>query len=87
MTTPDSVKFSTEDMLQDIPVTLEHIVLKHFRHSPNTNDKLFTDDIVEKIRETEFEGSVGTKELQAIILKCGVGCRASNRKITIDGRK
>jgi len=87
MTTPDSVKFSTEDMLQDIPLTLEHIVLKHFRHSPNNNDKLFTDDIVEKIRETEFEGSVGTKELQAIILKCGVGCRASNGKITIDGRK
>jgi len=74
-------------VLQDIPLTLEHIVLNHFRHSPNDNDKQFTDDIVEKIRGTEFEGSVGTKELQTIILKCGVGSRASNGKITIDGRK
>jgi len=87
MVTPDSVQFCTEDMLQDIPLTLEHIVLQHFRHSTNNSDELFTDEIIEKIRETEFEGTVGTKELQAISLKCGVGCRASNGKITIDGRK
>ena len=66
---------------------MEHIVLQHFRHSTNNSDELFTDEIIEKIRETEFEGTVGTKELQAISLKCGVGCRASNGKITIDGRK
>jgi len=87
METPESVKFSTEDMLEDIPLTLEQIVLKHFRRSPNNNDKLFTENIIENIRETEFDGSISTKELQSIILKCGVGNRASNGKITIDGRK
>jgi len=85
MATPDSVKFFTEDMLQDIPLTLEHIVLKHFRHSPNNNDKLFTDVIIENIRETEFEGTVGTKGLQIIILKCGVGYRTGNGNIRIGG--
>jgi len=85
MITPDSVKFSTQDMLQDIPLTLEHIVLKHFRHSPNNNDKLFTDDIIEKINETMFEGLIGLKELQIIILKCGVGYRTGNGNIRIGG--
>ena len=87
MVSPDSVRFSTQDMLQDIPVNLENIVLKSFRHSQNNNDKMFTGDIIEKIRETEYEGCVGTKELQSIILNCGVGCRTSNGKVTIDGRK
>ena len=85
MVTPDSVKFSTQDVLHDIPVDLENIVLKSFRHSTNINDKMFTDDIIEKIHETEFEGDVGTKELQAIIQKCGVGQRTVNGNIRIGG--
>jgi len=87
MVTPDSVKFSTQDVLHDKPIDLENMVLKSFRHSTNINDKMFTDDIIEKIRETDYEGSVGTKELYAIILKCGVGCRSTNGKVSIDGRK
>jgi hypothetical protein len=74
-------------MLQDIPVNLENIVLKSFRHSKNNNDKMFTDDIIEKIRETDYDGCVGTKEVQTIILKCGVGCRTGNGNITIGGIK
>ena len=85
MVTPDSVKFSTQDMLQDIPENLENIVLKNFRHSKNNNDKMFTDDIIEKIRETDYDGCVGTKEVQTIILKCGVGCRTGNGNVRIGG--
>ena len=85
MVLPDSVKFSIQDMLQDIPVNLENIVLKSFRHSKNNNGKMFTDDIVGIINETEYEGCVALKELQIIILKCGVGHRTSNGNIRIGG--
>ncbi len=86
MTTPDSVKFSTDDMKADIPLTLEEVVLKHFRYTNNCTDRLFTEDIVNKIEdETDFEGSVDTRELQSIILKCRVGCRSSHGKIRING--
>ena len=88
MITPDCVKFSTEDMLQDIPLTLEHIVLQHFRHSPNNNDKLFTKEIIKTIEnQTDYEETVITKDLLSIILKCGVGSRMSNGKIKKNGKQ
>ena len=88
METPDSVKFSTEEMVSDIPLSLEEIVLKHFRYSDSDTDRLFTEDIINNIEDkTDYEGSVGTKELQSIILKCGVGRRNNNGKITINGKK
>jgi hypothetical protein len=88
METPEIVKCSTGDMLQDIPLTLEQVVLKHFRRSNDVNDKLFTDDIVSNISDkTDFQGSVDLKLLSAIILKCNVGTRTANGKITINGKK
>ena len=88
MPTPDSVKFSTDDMKADIPLTLEEVVLKHFRYTNNDTDRLFTEDIVNKIEdETDYEGSVDTRELQSIILKCRVGCRTKNGKIRLNGKQ
>ena len=87
MVTPDSVKYSTEDMKTDIPLSLEQIVLKHFRYSQNNDDRLFTENIIEKIENTEFEGCISTKELQGIIQKCSLGCRNSSGKISIGGKK
>ena len=87
MTTPDSVKYSTDDMKTDIPLSLEQIILKYFRKSKNSDDKLFTEEIIDHIGETEYEQHVTTKELQSIILKTGIGLRTSNQKISKNGKK
>lgn len=88
METPDIVKCSTSDMIADIPLTLEEIILKHFRYSRNHDDKLFTDDIITYIKEkTEYEGVIDIKLLPTIILKCGVGTRSKNGNIRINGKQ
>ena len=91
LTTPESVKLSTNDMQNDIPITLEQIILKHFRRTKNPNDKLFTLEIQELIgnicKENDYECSVDTKELASVILKTGIGLRPSNDKITKQGKK
>ena len=81
--TPDSVKFSTDEMKADIPLTLEEVLLKHFR----TGDgKMFTSEIVEKIQnETEYEGNVDSKKVLSIFLKCNIGSRTANGKVMING--
>jgi len=81
--TPESVKFSTDEMKADIPLTLEEVILKHFR----TGDgKMFTSEIVEKIvTETRYEGQVDTKKLQSIFLKCNIGSRTANGQVKING--
>lgn len=88
METPDIVKCSTGDMLQDIPLTLEQVVLKHFRRSDDVNDKLFTDEIICNISDkTDFEGSIDIKLLSTIILKCNVGSRSTNGNIRKAGKQ
>ena len=51
------------------------------------SDKLFSQDIIDKIGETEFEGVVDPRQVQAIILKCAVGQRQPNGKVSIAGKK
>ena len=64
------------------------IILKHFRYSRNSDDKLFTDDIITYIKEkTEYEGIIDVKLLPTIILKCGVGTRSANGNIRINGKQ
>ena len=87
LSTPQSVKFSTDDMKADIPLTLEQVVLKHFRRSQNPNDKLFTDEIIANISDCHFDIQFHSRDLQSIILKTGIGCRSSNGKITKDSKK
>jgi hypothetical protein len=87
METPEIVKCSTGDMIADIPLSLEEIILKHFRYSRNHCDKLSTDDIITYIKEnTEYEGLIEGKILSTIILKCGVGTRAKNGNIFKNGK-
>ena len=66
-------------------LTLEQTVSKYFRYSSNNNDKLFTEDIIEKIRQKLFVELIYPKKLQKIILKCGLGARTQNGKIWIGG--
>lgn len=91
LTTPDSVKLSTEDMQADIPITLEQIVLKHFRRTNNPDNKLFTEEIKELIsdlsKENDYQCIVDTKELSSVIIKTGIGLRPSNGKIRKDGKQ
>ena len=88
MKVPMCVKASSDDMKRDIPKSLEQIVLKHFRMSPNKKDKLFTDDICQLIEiDCEYSKSVGSKELCSILLKCSIGTRKGNGLISIDGNK
>ena len=88
MQTPESVKYSTADMTEDMPLTLEQVVIKYFRKSTNPKDKLFTSEIVDLIQKIpKFDGTVDTKQLNTMILKCGVGVRANNGNITKNGKK
>ena len=81
MKVPECVKLSTQDIKYDIPLTLEEVVLKHFRYSKDPNDKLFTNEIIDFILEAGYEYSVNQKELSTIIIKTGVGYKNSCGKI------
>ena len=83
--TPESVKFSTEELKADIPLTLEQVILKHFR----TGDgKMYTEDIINNIvTKTEYDDNIDSKKLHSILLKCNIGSRTSNGKISINGVK
>lgn len=88
MKVPDCVKASTEDVKKDMPKSLERIILKHFRTSTNKNDKLFTDQIIKYIEnECDYGSNVNPKELCSILIKCNIGSRKDNGKISIDGIK
>lgn len=85
LATPESVKFSTEELKADIPLTLEQVILKHFR----TGDgKMYTEDIINNIvTKTEYDDNIDSKKLHSILLKCNIGSRTSNGKISINGVK
>ena len=75
---PESVKVSTENMVEDIPLTLEQILLKYFRSSSNNKDRLFTDDIIKHIQNVGYDQTINPKELSEILQKCCIGTRKKN---------
>ena len=87
MKTPESVKLSTQDIKYDIPLSLEEVVLKHFRYSKNPNDKLFTNEIIDYIDSVGYENPVNQKDLSSIIIKTGVGYKNTSGKITKNNKQ
>lgn len=86
---PESVKISTADMIADIPLSLERIILKYFRHSPQYVDKMYTRDIIDTIEDdTEYgpDNKITAKDIAPILLKCNIGNRSKNGNITINGQ-
>jgi hypothetical protein len=73
-------------MIADVPISLEQIVLKYFRHSISAKDKLFTEEIINIIEhDTVFNGDVCTKQLASILIKCKIGTRSANGNIKQNG--
>ena len=85
--TPESVKLSTQDIKYDVPLSLEEIILKHFRYSNDSNEKLFTNEILDYISNIGFQFPINPKELSAIIIKTGIGCRNVSGKIFKNGKQ
>jgi hypothetical protein len=85
--TPESVKLSTQDIKYDIPLSLEEIILKHFRYSNDNNEKLFTNEILDYIADIGFQFPINPKELSSIIIKTGIGCRNVSGKIFKNGKQ
>ena len=84
MPIPDSVKFSTEDIKSDIPITLEQVILKYYRYSPNRDDIEWTEDIKRLVNE-KYAGNVDIKLLPQIITKCiSSQCREGDGRITTE---
>ena len=84
MPMPESVKMSCSVLNEDKPLTLEQTILKHFRFSANAKDKLFTDDIIQKIASSGFEAQFHARDVATILLKCGIGTKSSNGGVSID---
>ena len=85
--TPESVKLSTQDIKYDIPLSLEEIILKHFRYSNDSNEKLFTNEILDYITDIGYQIPINPKELSTIIIKTGIGYRNVSGKITKNGKQ
>ena len=84
MPMPESVKMSCSVLNEDKPLTLEQTILKHFRYSANAKDKLFTDDIIQKVGSSGFELPFHARDVATILLKCGIGTKSSNDGVSID---
>jgi hypothetical protein len=84
MPMPESVKMSCSVLNEDKPLTLEQTILKNFRYSANAKDKLFTDDIIQKIGSSGFEAQFHARDVATILLKCGIGTKSSNGGVSID---
>ena len=80
----ESVKMSFSVLNEDKPLTLEQTILKNFRYSVNTKDKLFTDDIIQKISSSGFDTQFHGRDVATILLKCGIGTKSSNGGVSID---
>ena len=78
MDIPESVKISTEDMKRDIPLTLEQVILKHYRTTTNNKDRLFSEDIFTQIRQNGFGDVLNPKDVASIFIKCNIGRRNKN---------
>lgn len=87
MKAPEIVKLSTQDIKYDIPLSLEEVVLKHFRYSKNPNDKLYTTEIIEYIEKVGYEYPVNQKELSSIIIKTGVGYKNVSGKVSKNNKQ
>jgi len=86
MEMPSSVKASCDALKEDKPVDLEDVILKYFRHSPNQDDKMFSDDILQKIAII-LDKPIQPKEVSAMLLKCSIGKRSENGNIRIESQK
>ena len=81
---PESVKMSCSVLNEDKPLTLEQTILKNFRYSTNAKDKLYTDDIIQKIAVCGFDLQFHPRDVATILLKCGIGTKSANGNIRID---
>jgi len=86
MPVPDCVLYSNEELVEDVPVTLDTLVVRHFKKTDNADDKLFTSDIISHIQSDCCFTEVPNKALSTLLLKVGVN-RTGNGNITINGKK
>jgi hypothetical protein len=84
MVMPDSIKSSCAILIEDRPLTLEQTILQNFRYSANAKEKLFTDDIIQKIAVCGFQTPFHTRDVATILLKCGIGTKTANGNIRIN---
>jgi len=85
MPMPESVKMSCSVLNEDRPLTLEQTILKYFRYSANAKEKLYTNDIIQKIVVCGYELPFHARDVASILLKCGIGTQSKNGNIRIDG--
>ena len=85
MPMPESVKMSCRILNEDKPLTLEQTILKHFRYSADVKDKLYTNDIIQKIVVCGYDTQFHARDVASILLKCGIGTQSKNGNIRIDG--
>ena len=78
-------------IFQKIPQRILHkktVFIKKQINSYNFTENSKAYVIIDKIiNETDYDGSINTKELQSIILKSSVGKRSLNGKIRKDGKQ
>jgi hypothetical protein len=84
MSMPESVKMSCSVLHEDKPLTLEQTILKHFRYSENAKDKLYTEEIIQKIVVCGFDLQFHPRDVATILLKCSIGTKSKNGNIRIN---
>ena len=86
MPVPDCVLYSNEELIEDVPITLETLVVRHFKKTDNADDKLFTTDIITNIQNDCNFADVSTQALSTLLIKIGVN-RATNGNISVNKKK
>ena len=82
MDMPDSVKASCDVLKEDKEPSLDDIIVKHFRNSPDENAKILTQDIIKKVMECGYTKTVNLKILASTFIKCKVGIKsATNMRV------
>jgi len=87
MPVPDCVLYSNEELVEDVPVTLDTLVVRHFKKTDNADDKLFTSDIISHIQsDCNFTASINPKSISSLMIKLGSN-RTKNGDITVNGKR
>ena len=86
MPVPDCVLYSNEELIEDVPITLETLVVRHFKKTDNADDKLFTTDIITNIQRDCNFADVSNQALSTLLIKIGVN-RATNGNISVNKKK
>lgn len=86
MKMPEIVKKSCNVLKEDKPITLLDVITKHFRHSPDNEAKMLTQDVVINISNCGYINNINLKQLATTFEQCKIGNKTT-KNISIGNKR